>query len=89
MQRSTYRLTLPYSRGIPLLVVFGVLHWLVSQSLFLARLDVYDRDDDIVTSVSSCRYTLIATIISLILVAICIITILAISLENVNLVRPM
>ena len=35
-QRSTYRLQLPYKYGIPLLVISGTLHWLVSQSLFLA-----------------------------------------------------
>ena len=48
-QRSTYRLQLPYKYGIPLLVLSGTLHWLVSQSIFLARVDYYDNgilDDD-------------------------------------------
>lgn len=36
-QRSTYWLQLPFTYGIPLLVASGVLHWLCSQSLFLAR----------------------------------------------------
>ena len=35
-QRSTYRLQLPYKYGIPLLVISSTLHWLVSQSVFLA-----------------------------------------------------
>ena len=43
-QRSTYRLQLPYKYGIPLLVLSGTLHWLVSQSIFLARIDWYDND---------------------------------------------
>ena len=42
-QRSTYRLQLPYKYGIPLLVLSGTLHWLVSQSIFLARVDWYDN----------------------------------------------
>ena len=42
-QRSTYRLQLPYKYGIPLLVLSGTLHWLVSQSIFLARVDYYDN----------------------------------------------
>lgn len=38
-QRSTYRLQLPYKYGIPLLIISGTMHWLVSQSIFLARID--------------------------------------------------
>jgi hypothetical protein len=34
-QRSTYFLQTPYRYSIPLLVIFGVAHWLVSQSVFL------------------------------------------------------
>lgn len=41
LQRSTYRLQLPYTYGIPLLVLSGTLHWLVSQSIFLARVNSY------------------------------------------------
>ena len=43
-QRSTYRLQLPYKYGIPLLIISGTIHWLVSQSIFLARIDKYDVD---------------------------------------------
>ena len=45
-QRSTYRLQLPYKYGIPLLVLSATLHWLVSQSLFLARI-VYVDDQNV------------------------------------------
>ena len=41
-QRSSYRLELPYRYGIPLLFISGLLHWLVSQSIFLARVALYD-----------------------------------------------
>ena len=68
-QRSTYRLQIPYSYGIPLLIAFSCLHWLVSQSLFLARVDVYDLNDvlDASQSVSTCGYSIIAVILAVIL----------------------
>lgn len=61
-QRSTYRLHIPYVYSVPLLVMFGILHWLVSQSLFLARVNVYDNDGsvDVAKSTSTCGYSLIA-----------------------------
>jgi hypothetical protein len=40
-QRSTYFLQLPYAFSLPLLVASVVLHWFISQSLFLARLAIY------------------------------------------------
>lgn len=43
-QRSTYFLSLPYKYGIPLLVGSGLLHWLVSQSIFLANITIIPRD---------------------------------------------
>ena len=42
-QRSTYRLQLQYKYGIPLLVLSGTLHWLVSQSVFLALVNWYNN----------------------------------------------
>ena len=61
-QRSTYRLQIPYVYGVPLLATFGILHWLVSQSLFLARVTVYDSNGsvDVSKSTSTCGYSLIA-----------------------------
>jgi len=43
-QRSTYRLQLPYCYGIPLLIVSAVLHWLVSQSIFVVFVQSYGTD---------------------------------------------
>lgn len=34
-QRSTYFLQLPYRYSVPLLAIFGILHWLLSQSCFV------------------------------------------------------
>lgn len=37
-QRSTYWLHLPYRYGIPLMTASMIMHWLISQSIFLARI---------------------------------------------------
>ncbi|OCK80650.1 hypothetical protein K432DRAFT_434615 [Lepidopterella palustris CBS 459.81] len=44
-QRSTYFLSLPYRIGIPLMVMSGTIHWLISQSLFLVSVNAYDKRD--------------------------------------------
>ncbi|CAI6336339.1 unnamed protein product [Periconia digitata] len=40
-QRSTYFLSLPFTFSIPLLLSSIILHWLTSQSIFLARIAVF------------------------------------------------
>ena len=68
-QRSTYRLQLPYRYGIPLLIGSSVLHWLVSQSIFLARVNVIDSTGSEVSGieVSTCGYSPMAMIFVIIL----------------------
>lgn len=68
-QRSTYFLQLPYRFALPLMVLSGVLHWLVSQSIFLVAVDVYTymgihSDDD---DFKSTGYSPIAILTTLIL----------------------
>ncbi|KAI6829734.1 hypothetical protein KC340_g8408 [Hortaea werneckii] len=41
-QRSSYSLQLPYRYSVPLIVASATLHWLISQSIFLVRVSVYD-----------------------------------------------
>lgn len=43
-QKCTYFLNLPYKYGIPLLMGSGLMHWLVSQSVFLANITIIPRD---------------------------------------------
>jgi hypothetical protein len=43
-QRDTYFLQLPYRWSLPLTAASGGLHWLLSQSLFIVRIDEYDRN---------------------------------------------
>jgi hypothetical protein len=70
-QRSTYFLALPYRFGLPLMVLSSVLHWLVSQSIFLVDID-YRRysgnQGELVMDHSelSCGYSPLAIILTLI-----------------------
>jgi hypothetical protein len=43
-QRSSYFLQLPYRWSLPLIVTSGTLHWLLSQTFFLVRVNFFDRD---------------------------------------------
>jgi hypothetical protein len=43
-QRSSYFLQLPYRFSLPLMVLSVTLHYLVSQSIFLVAVDVYEAD---------------------------------------------
>ena len=63
-QRSTYFLQLPYTYSLPLMAFSGVLHWLVSQSIFLARVSFYDESGQIdpTQAISTCGYSCIAII---------------------------
>jgi hypothetical protein len=51
-QRFTYFLQLPYRFSIPLLTLSGALHWMVSQSIFVVAIDVYDAVGDPGTGLS-------------------------------------
>jgi hypothetical protein len=43
-QRSSYFLSLPYRYAVPLMASSAILHWLISQSLFLVGIEAYDSD---------------------------------------------
>ncbi|MCJ1431301.1 hypothetical protein MMC27_000652 [Xylographa pallens] len=64
-QRSSYWLQLPYTYSIPLLVLSGLMHWLVSQSLFLARIGQSDGEGNIIVLESTCGYSPIAIIFTI------------------------
>jgi hypothetical protein len=44
MQRSTYFISVPYRIGLPTLAASIILHWLLSQSMFLVNSKVYQYD---------------------------------------------
>ena len=63
-QRSTYWLQIPYRYSIPLSITSSLLHWLLSQSIFLARVTAVDPTgvEDTSESISTCGYSSIAII---------------------------
>ncbi|KAI5276990.1 hypothetical protein E4T47_00244 [Aureobasidium subglaciale] len=67
LQRSTYFLSLPYRFAISLLLLSGALHWLVSQSLFLASITTELRDGRSMAedTVSTCGYSPLTMILTL------------------------
>lgn len=46
LQRSTYWLSLPWTYGLPLAAASSLLHWLISQSLFIARTEVLNTEGE-------------------------------------------
>ena len=66
-QRQTYYLQLPYRFAIPLMVIMGLLHWLLSQSVFLAVVARYDALGRRVSEheISTCGFSPIAMICAL------------------------
>ncbi|KAE8306199.1 hypothetical protein BDV41DRAFT_583543 [Aspergillus transmontanensis] len=66
-QRSTYFLSLPYRYALPLLALSTLLHWLISESLFLVSVEMYDATLARVPSqdLISCGYSPPAIVICL------------------------
>lgn len=64
-QRSTYFLQLPYKVAVPFMTISGILHWLVSRTIFLAVVAEYGQiDGDFVDPfvLTSCGFSPIAMI---------------------------
>lgn len=63
-QRSTYFLQLPYRIALPLMLLSGLLHWLLSQSIFLAVVVNYDAIGHLVSpvAIASCGFSPLAMI---------------------------
>lgn len=66
IQRGSYFISLPLRYGIPLYGTSALMHWLISQSIFLARITAFfpDGNVDAGNSFSTCGYSPIALFIS-------------------------
>lgn len=64
-QRSTHFLQLPYKIALPLMVLSGLLHWLISQSIFLAVIAEYDPAGNLYDpiAIASCGFSPLAIIV--------------------------
>ena len=65
-QRSTYWLALPWRYSLPLSMTSSLMHWLISQSIFLARVGVYDPRNEPIQTISTCGYSAYAIVIVII-----------------------
>lgn len=52
-QQSKYYLTIPYPYAIPVLILSGTFHWIISESLFLVRITAVNHQQVYDDSVSS------------------------------------
>ena len=55
-QRTSYMLQLPYKFAFPLMLVSGLLHWLISQSIFLVSIETYSSLDTAYSASGSSSY---------------------------------
>ncbi|KAF9060840.1 hypothetical protein BDP27DRAFT_1272764, partial [Rhodocollybia butyracea] len=78
-QRSTYFLNIPFRFGVPLMVYSSLLHWLLSQSIFVVAVTFWDGNVvDTSNSVTSCGFSPAAMILTAIVGASLILTSLAV-----------
>ncbi|KAL4892330.1 hypothetical protein BDV59DRAFT_193836 [Aspergillus ambiguus] len=68
-QRWTYYISLPYRYGFPLVVVSIVLHWLLSQSLFLVKINSMDTHGNLTDygAETACSFSLKAMFLTILL----------------------
>ncbi|KPI43030.1 uncharacterized protein AB675_1873 [Cyphellophora attinorum] len=70
LQRGTHFLQLPYKISLPLMIFSALLHWLLSQSIFLAVVQEFDSNGDLYdpVAVASCGFSPLAMILVLVAV---------------------
>ncbi|MCJ1378955.1 hypothetical protein MMC17_002054 [Xylographa soralifera] len=69
-QRGTWLLGMPIAWGIPMLVIQILLHWFVSQALFVVDVSVYNEDGTLNTdlgSITNCGFSPLAMICTLVM----------------------
>ncbi|KAK5745894.1 hypothetical protein LTR17_001023 [Elasticomyces elasticus] len=68
-QRSTYWLQLPFRYSIPIMLSMILLHWLVSRSIFLVRVSIYDdsgsHDSD--RDINACGFSPLAILLAFVM----------------------
>jgi hypothetical protein len=64
-QRSTYFLQLPYRWSLPLVATGGFLHWALSQTFFLVRIDFFNRagGKNLNASKSACGFSTLSFVV--------------------------
>ncbi len=90
-QRSTHFLQLPYKIALPLMTVSGLLHWLISQSIFLAVVAEYGAQNDLISAVgiASCGFSPTAMIMVLVVGTLLIVTAMLIGTRKYDSSMPL
>lgn len=85
-QRSTYWLSLPWKCSIPLMTSWAFMHWFVSRSLFLVRINVYDfeNEPEPERDVSACGYSPLAIILVIAILVLMLFVLVACSLRPLS-----
>ncbi|CAG8303123.1 unnamed protein product [Penicillium salamii] len=85
-QRSTYFLQLPYRWAVPLTIMSGLLHWLLSQALFLVRVETYDTDKKLQSDASTCAcgYSKLSLLVFLICLLVVVASILVLMSRSIT-----
>lgn len=83
-QKSTYWLHLPYRYGIPLAGSLMLMHFLISQAVFLARIQYYSQTDAPPTSISAIGFSPVGILASCCVGAVLILAQLLHSLRTVK-----
>ena len=83
-QRTTYYLELPYRYAVPLMAASALMHWLMSQSIFLAmikrRTVPYDRGDPMDNTAVTCGYSVIPIVFSITLGGLMLLTLIMLAI---------
>lgn len=90
-QRSTYFLQLPYRWAVPLIFTSGILHWLLSQSFFLVRLIVNDRNGIAVPekSKTACGYSRLSLLVFFVVALVLVVAVGMIGIRHLQQKIPM
>jgi hypothetical protein len=88
-QRGTHFLQLPLRWAVPLTVLSGLLHYLLSQSLFLVRQELRTRDGDLYPgSTCACGYSVLSLFVfTLVLLALLLVVLYLLS-EKIEIYLP-
>lgn len=90
-QTSSLYLTLPYRYGVPNLITFALIHWVVSESLFFVNVQGYNVHGLKIRSTSAhgCCFSALPSFISLILMLVGLIVLLSLGLKRFKTHAPL
>ncbi|KAJ6071510.1 hypothetical protein N7499_009524 [Penicillium canescens] len=90
-QRSTYWLSVPYQYAAPILLIYGILHWLVSQSIYYVLVIPYDMQGNpsLANRVSALGYSPLPIFLSILVGSLMICILIGISCQRLQSDMPL